>query len=836
MSWLEEVFSRRVAAVVLMTLVAGWGIAAGGSKDDPITAAESYEFGDAPEGVIAYPDDGVVGMFPTCVSEGPSSWIQHTSQGRMYFGAKVDVESDGNGGNCSTSTGLYNGDETVNDGDAGLLKPRAYTIKSDAGSQSVWALTFSGLESLGNACLTASWGTTLDIQVNNKNADGKTAYVNVLFDWNHDGVWEGSSLCGSTETPEHVLVNFPVPSGYQGSLSNLGPSDFDIGPLSGYVWVRFSITEQQVGKDWNGDGVFLDGETEDYLLHVKEALKFCTWDTDDGHAMHWAQLPDTQATGIDVDLAGSSLAEDFVAAQSGPITEIHFWGSFKDDERPTLGVDSLEFEVNIYANKAATSSTSWDKPGDLLWTGHVEPFRYDVSEVTSNIKEGWYEPTTRFFEAENHKRVYQYNICFDEDDELFSMRLGTTYWVEIAEIPSDDTRYQFGWKTTKRDLQTGANAVWYSSTLGWRAMVYPDGHTSAGKPMDLSLVVVGVAQKDVDFGDAPNSTYPTRLSSDGARHTIVSSVYLGRRVDGETDGQPNATATGDDVADTDDEDGVVFLTDLVQGEPATVQVTASRQGALNAWIDWNGDGDWDDSGEQVATDASLTSGVNTLSIEVPARATVGKTFARFRFSTLRGLRYNGLASDGEVEDYQVEIQETFVALPPVENVKWSQPPVETDPTLQTPIFCGWGEPAYVNRTSQSATGVWKLAMDNFQCIGDMPVTFVSWWGSYQGWTDDAAPSAKPAAWRIGFWSNTPADDRYELGRPGELLWVVSVSADRVQEERAGFCEFPEESSDTVFRYVLESRIGRVLQPGPLCGEHRGPRVLDQHHGGLHRRV
>ncbi|MGE5294459.1 MAG: GEVED domain-containing protein, partial [Solirubrobacterales bacterium] len=746
MSWLKEMLSGRVAAAVLMALVvAGWGTAANAGKGDDIVVAESFDFGDAPEGVIAYPDEGVVGMFPTFVTVGSSSWIQHSSQGRMYFGAKVDVENDGNGGNPASQ---YNGDETVNDGDAGLTKPRAYTIKNG----SVSALTFSGLESLGNACLTATWGTSIDMQVTNMS--GKTAYVNVLFDWNHDGIWEGSSLCGSTEVREHVVVNLPVPNGYQGLLSNLGPSSFNLGPLAGYVWVRFSITEQQLDKNWNGDGVFLDGETEDYLLHVQEALEFCTWETDDPHAMHWAQTPDMQSTGIDVDLAGSSLAEDFVAAQNGPLMEVHFWGSFLEDVRPALGVDSLEFEINVYANDAATTTRPWNQPGKLLWTAAVEPYRYDVSEVSNNIKESWYEPSTRLFDADNHKRVFQYNVCFDEDEiELFSMDLGTTYWVEIASIPSTDTKYQFGWKTAKRELQHGAKAVWYDAPFGWRAMTYPDGHASAGKAMDLSLVVVGVAQKDMDFGDAPSPTYPTKLNSDGARHTIVSTVYLGRTVDGEDDGQPNATATGDDLADTDDEDGVVFLTDLVPGEPATIQVTASCKGALNAWIDWNADGDWDDSGEQIAMDASMTGGVNLLTVQVPERATAGKTFARFRFSTLRGLRYNGLASDGEVEDYQVEVQESFTAPKPLENVKWSQPPVETDPTLQTPVFCGWGEPAYVSRASQYSLGTWYLPADNFQCIGDMPVTFVSWWGSYAGWTDDAAPSAKPASWRIGFWSN-----------------------------------------------------------------------------------
>src|SRR6185369_7954576 len=159
-----------------------------------------------------------------------------------------------------------------------------------------------------------------------------------------------------------------------------------------------------------------------------------------------------------------------------------------------------------------------------------------------------------------------------------------------------------------------------------------------------------------DFGDAPDPAYPTLLVNNGARHLIVPGFHLGTNVDAEIDGQPNSTATGDDIASTpDDEDGVTFTTPLSPGRLATVEVVASAAGKLDAWIDFNADGDWADADEQVFTNISLTLGTNTLTFTVPATATLGGTFARFRFSSAGNLSYTGDAADGEVEDYGVGI-------------------------------------------------------------------------------------------------------------------------------------------------------------------------------------
>ena len=159
-----------------------------------------------------------------------------------------------------------------------------------------------------------------------------------------------------------------------------------------------------------------------------------------------------------------------------------------------------------------------------------------------------------------------------------------------------------------------------------------------------------------DFGDAPDPTFPTSLASNGARHVIAAGLWLGAGVDAEADGQPEATASGDDVGGTDDENGVVFVGEMVPGQPASIDVTASAAGLLDAWIDFDDDGDWSSPEERIAAGAPLALGINTVGFTVPATAVPDSAvFARFRVSTAGVSAATGLAADGEVEDYLVPI-------------------------------------------------------------------------------------------------------------------------------------------------------------------------------------
>lgn len=226
---------------------------------------DTGEYGDAPEGALAYPATGVVGMFPTCRTVGPAGYVYHAPFTFQFLGPMKDFEPDGNAGTCP-GFAPYDLDECFMDGDAGLLKPGSYTIVGGT----VVPCPGSPGGTMGPTCSPGMWGPSVDIHV--VNTHPQTAYLNVLMDWNQDGVW-APSVQAACASPEYVLVDFPIPGGYAGPLSALAPPLFALGGNPGHVWTRFTITNFPIARqNWDGSGVFEDGESEDYLLLVDSVV------------------------------------------------------------------------------------------------------------------------------------------------------------------------------------------------------------------------------------------------------------------------------------------------------------------------------------------------------------------------------------------------------------------------------------------------------------------------------------------------------------------------------------------------------------------------------------
>ena len=184
---------------------------------------------------------------------------------------------------------------------------------------------------------------------------------------------------------------------------------------------------------------------------------------------------------------------------------------------------------------------------------------------------------------------------------------------------------------------------------------YPDDHN------DLSIDI-GLVQ--FDYGDLPAS-FPTTSADNGANHVLEPGMWLGAGVDPELDGPTTAEADGDDLADTDDEDGVELVSPLIPGDTACIRVTTvlpNGLGYFRGWIDFNGDGDFAGDANELLNFVSLD-GTPIIADEitytapatdqllcfvVPEDATFegGETHFRYRFSREPGMSFDGEADSG----------------------------------------------------------------------------------------------------------------------------------------------------------------------------------------------
>ena len=217
---------------------------------------------------------------------------------------------------------------------------------------------------------------------------------------------------------------------------------------------------------------------------------------------------------------------------------------------------------------------------------------------------------------------------------------------------------------------------------GLNVNIQPPGYTNP-QSQDNDQASSFTYVEAIDFGDAPASYGAAQHMIDFTKDVdgfFQKYMYLGSAVDPESAYTASSDARGDDSDKTgglnvDDEDGVTFPA-LIPGATVSIPVTMTivdgdqtgYSGRLSAWFDWNGDGDFNDAGERVATNMLVDSdvlggatGTVNLNVTVPATATTGLTFARFRFGpslvgTSEPLPPYKSATYGEVEDYPIIIQ------------------------------------------------------------------------------------------------------------------------------------------------------------------------------------
>ena len=191
------------------------------------------------------------------------------------------------------------------------------------------------------------------------------------------------------------------------------------------------------------------------------------WDPADGHKMHFPQFPNEYGWNV-YNSDGRILADDWMCSESGPVTDIHFWGSWYSGNQGTLN----GFWITIYEDIPADlgDPLSYSQPGAVLW-GPVYFTEYAVRHITPDPEawEGWYDPIQMLVLPYDHDNFFQYNITGITDP--FVQSQGTIYWLGIvADVESEVDSKLWGWKSSY--LHWNDDAVY--DNAGWAELTEPD--------------------------------------------------------------------------------------------------------------------------------------------------------------------------------------------------------------------------------------------------------------------------------------------------------------------------------------------------------------------------
>ncbi|NOZ89673.1 MAG: hypothetical protein GXO60_00145 [Epsilonproteobacteria bacterium] len=290
----------------------------------------------------------------------------------------------------------------------------------------------------------------------------------------------------------------------------------------------------------------------------------------------------------------------------------------------------------------------------------------------------------------DYDKIYKIKLS-DDDAERTVEEITLTTAVSINDFSfSPDGKYlygiTYGGKLTKIDVNSGAvtfigeshtgyafdssfsdrNGRFFANDGGGKGFFefnLDDGtksFLSNSQPADYNdgANCIKAELEFTDYGDAPHSA--GRYYGE-AWHSIVGGIYLGDKVDHDTQTYANDSATGDDTNGTDDEDGVTRVdgTPIEEGyfednSTQQLKVKLSKDAYLRIWIDLNIDG-YFDNGHDLVYDSKLTAGEHTISINLPENLPSGiTTYLRARVSSIPAMDYQGYLLDGEVEDYAIK--------------------------------------------------------------------------------------------------------------------------------------------------------------------------------------
>jgi hypothetical protein len=174
------------------------------------------------------------------------------------------------------------------------------------------------------------------------------------------------------------------------------------------------------------------------------------WNDGDPYKMHYPQLPDPDGWDVNVTRTPGVppyrvVADDWQCSESGPVTDIHFWGSWEQDVKGTIDF----IDVAIYSDVPSGTEGQASHPGQVLWTQAFHQPEY-TERFWGSGDQGWYDPFVDppTWTRPDHQQTWQYNIANIPVPGAFEQVQGQIYWLAISVRLAAGPQGQFGWKTS----------------------------------------------------------------------------------------------------------------------------------------------------------------------------------------------------------------------------------------------------------------------------------------------------------------------------------------------------------------------------------------------------
>ncbi|TDU70794.1 putative Ig domain-containing protein [Prosthecobacter fusiformis] len=519
------------------------------------------------------------------------------------------------------------------------------------------------------------------------NTRGSTSRLNMWIDWNGDGTLSSTeqvasnvSISNGTNNASRA-VNFTVPTT----------------AVEGQIGARVRLTSTSNPGSTGASGI---GEVEDYLVTVKSlcpsfaviVVNYNNNTMSRFNGENGAHLATWSPSGLSAPNYGYRVSDNTLLVANGSASTITKHNPFTGALISTLvpagrGLNfpyqmAVAQDTSIYiANQNANNvlrfnQTTGEVLGTVLTTTTPAGLVFDESNrlfITQNISGG----TLRMYNSSGTllstvatwpAGEFPRGLAWGPDDRLY---------VNVRNNNANNGRVD------AITIATGARSTFVTLDSGSQP------YTGIKWSPDGNMYVVDYAENEVDVFSSSGALLRTLKTSLNGPHAVAfadcqpstqdfgdyagfgsanstwsSTTRLGNEADTESQARANMNANGDDIDDTDDEDGVTMPATLTAGSTVTIPVkflnTSGSTVYLNAWLDANLNGDLSDAGERVISNQPVANGSNgvtqNISITVPQTITPGVAGMRFRLSNVSNVSPTGSGGTGEVEDYIVTLQ------------------------------------------------------------------------------------------------------------------------------------------------------------------------------------